>query len=188
MADTNLTDFQQKFKNKMLAESAEARRQDMERFGTDSEEDYEDFQKDRFLTFKCGGEFYGLSLQYVVEIIGIPHYTEVPDTPDYLIGLINLRGKVLPVIDVRIRFKKDPVPYNDRTCVIVSQIEDTAIGLIVDNIGEVVMIRQEDILDPPRNQGKAGRFIFGIGKFGDDVKLLLDPVKLIFDETEDEGE
>ncbi len=186
MADTNLTDFQQKFRKKMIAESAEARRQDIERFGADTDEEYEDFQKDRFLTFKCGGEFYGLSLKHVVEIIGIPHCTEVPDTPDYLIGLINLRGKVLPVIDVRIRFKKDPVPYNDRTCVIVSQIEDTSIGLIVDNIGEVVMIRKEDILEPPQNRGNAGRFIFGIGKFGDDVKLLLDPVKLIFDAQEEE--
>ena len=82
----------------------------------------EDTQKDKFLTFNLGDESYGIEIMYVTEIIGIQPITEVPELPDYIRGIINLRGKIIPVMDVRIRFKKSTREYDDRTCVIVIDI------------------------------------------------------------------
>jgi len=76
----------------------------------------EDTQKDRFLTFQLGKESYGIEIRHVTEIIGIQPITEVPEMPEYIKGIINLRGKIIPVMDVRLRFKKEPREYNDRTC------------------------------------------------------------------------
>ena len=86
--------------------------------------------KKRFMTFRSSSEIYGISLDNVHEIIGLQQYTSVPETADYIMGLINLRGKVIPIIDVRIRFGKEPLEYNDRTSVIVIQVKDTVIGLM----------------------------------------------------------
>ena len=104
---------------------------------------------------------------------------------DYIKGLINLRGKIIPVIDVRIRFKQEPAEYNDRTCIIVINVKDTVVGLIVEKVAEVVEIKQEDVLPSPSigNDDKSqNKYVYGIGKVGDSVKLLLDPDKLIKDE------
>lgn len=101
------------------------------------------------MTFKCADEIYGISIKYVNEIIGLSQITKIPETQDYLIGLINLRGKIIPVIDVRIRFGKEPLEYNDRTCVIVIDVKSTVIGLIVDGIDEVVAFAEKEITPPP---------------------------------------
>ncbi len=144
-----------------------------------------DAQKGKYMTFKSGNEYFGLKIQYVNEIIQIQSITEVPETEDYIKGLINLRGKIVPVIDVRIRFKQEPFEYNDRTCIIVIDVHSTVVGLIVEKIAEVVEIKEEDILPPPsvRHVEKAekNKYIYGIGKVGEDVKLLLDPDKLLND-------
>ena len=79
----------------------------------------EDTQKGRFLTFSLDKESYGIEIKYVTEIIGLQEITEVPELPDYIKGIINLRGKIIPVMDIRLRFKKSEKEYNDRTCVIV---------------------------------------------------------------------
>jgi len=142
----------------------------------------------RFMTFRSSNEIYGISLDNVHEIIGLQQYTSVPETEDYIMGLINLRGKVIPIIDVRIRFGKKPLAYNDRTCVIVIQVKDTVIGLIVDGIEGVVDIHEKEILPPPSIsslKAQAQKYVFGIGKVNSEVKLLLDPEKLIYD-VEDE--
>lgn len=144
----------------------------------------EDAQKGKYMTFKSGDETYGLGISYVSEIIGIQQITEIPETEEYIKGLINLRGKIIPVIDVRIRFKKEPKEYNDRTCIIVIEVKGVVIGLIVDTIAEVVTISDSDIVPPP-NLGagaSANKYVYGIGKVGKEVKLLLDPDKLINDE------
>ena len=75
-----------------------------------------DMQKGKYMTFKSGNEYFGLKIQYVNEIIGFQEITVIPETEDYIKGLINLRGKIIPVIDVRLRFKQPPFEYNDRTC------------------------------------------------------------------------
>ncbi|MCR5776043.1 MAG: chemotaxis protein CheW [Lachnospiraceae bacterium] len=138
----------------------------------------------QFMTFKSGTEYYGIELKYVNEIMGIQPITEIPEVEDYIKGLINLRGKIVPVIDVRTRFKQEPFEYNDRTCIIIVDVKNTVIGLIVETIADVVTIKDDDI-DPPPAMGSGkvrNKYVYGLGKIGDSVKLLLNPEKLIKDE------
>lgn len=140
--------------------------------------------KSKYMTFKSGNEYFGLKIQYVNEIIQIQAITSVPETEDYIKGLINLRGKIIPVIDVRLRFGQEPFTYNDRTCIIVIQYNEMIVGLIVEKIADVVEIKDSDILPPPtisRSDQGNRKYIYGIGKIGDMVKLLLDPDKLLRD-------
>jgi len=144
-----------------------------------------DTQKGKYVTFQSGNEYYGIKIQYVNEIIVFQEITPVPETEEYIKGLINLRGKIIPAIDVRLRFKQEAFEYNDRTCIIVIQVKSTCVGLIVEKIAEVVEIPDEDILPPPKivqSEKISQRFVYGIGKIGDSVKLLLDPNKLLNDE------
>ena len=144
-----------------------------------------DTQLDKYVTFKSGNEYFGLKIEYVNEIIVYQEITEIPESEDYIKGLINLRGKIIPVVDVRLRFKQKPIEYNDRTCIIVLNVNDIVVGLIVEKIAEVVEIQEENILPPPsiHNTDKVQNvFVQAIGKVGDSVKLLLDPDKLLNDE------
>jgi len=143
----------------------------------------EDTLKGRFLTFAIGKEEYGIEIRHVTEIIGIQPISQVPELPGYLKGIINLRGKIIPVMDVRLRFKKEPMEYSDRTCIIVVDISNISVGLIVDKVAEVLAIPDENIVPPPElKTGFHNRYIKGIGKSGDEVKLLLDCEKLLNDE------
>lgn len=140
----------------------------------------EDTQKDKYLTFTLGNETYGLEIKYVTEIIGVQEITEVPELPEYIRGIINLRGKIIPIMDVRLRFKKSFREYNDRTCIVVVEIKDISIGLIVDAVSEVISILDQDIVPPPDlNKGLGNKYIKGIGKVRSEVKLLLDCNKLL---------
>ena len=118
----------------------------------DDDEDGEDTQEDKYLTFVIGKEDFGIEIRYVTEIIGIQGITEVPDMPHYVKGVINLRGKVIPVMDVRLRFGVDERPYDDRTCIIVININDQPVGLIVDRVLEVLDIQKSEIEPPPMMQ------------------------------------
>jgi len=125
----------------------------------------EDTQKGKYLTFLLGKEAYAIEIKFVTEIIGIQPITEVPELPVYVKGIINLRGKIIPVMDVRLRFKKKPVDYNDRTCVIVIDVLNISVGLIVDNVSEVLSISDENIVPPPEmNRGSENKYIKAIGK------------------------
>ena len=158
----------------------------MEEILNENMEIMEDTQKGKFLTFSVGKESYGIEIKFVTEIIGIQDITEVPELPNYVKGIINLRGKIIPVIDVRLRFKKQPKEYNDRTCIVVIEIKDISIGLIVDNVAEVINIDDNNIVPPPDiKTGFHNRYVRGIGKVGNEVKLLLDCDKLL---NEDELE
>lgn len=153
-----------------------------ELFEDDSELE-EDTMKGKFLTFSLGAEVYGIEIKYVTEIIGVQAITEVPDLPEHVRGIINLRGKIIPVLDVRLRFKKPPREYNDRTCVIVVDMNGVAVGLIVDTVVEVLSIPEQDIVPPPQiNSSFHQRYIKAIGKVGNDVRLLLDCGKLLNDD------
>lgn len=143
----------------------------------------EDAQEGKYLTFLLGNEEYGLEIRYVTEIIGIQKITEVPDMADYVKGVINLRGKVIPVMDVRLRFGAQSREYDDRTCTVVINVNDQTMGLIVDRVSEVLDISLDSIQATPElRRGHTNRFISGMGKVDDDVKLLLDVEKLLFDE------
>jgi purine-binding chemotaxis protein CheW len=140
----------------------------------------EDTQKDKYLTFHLGQEDYGIEIRHVTEIIGIQKITVIPEMPDFIKGVINLRGKIIPVMDVRTRFRLAARPYDERTCVIVVEIEDSAVGLVVDTVSEVVDIPEGNIEAATglgRSRGNA--FIQGIGKIGEDIKIILDVDRLL---------
>lgn len=139
----------------------------------------EDTQKGKYLTFVLGSESYGIEIKYVTEIIGIQPITEVPELPEHVRGIINLRGKIIPVMDVRLRFKKAFRDYNDRTCTIVIDIGEVSIGLIVDSVSEVISIPDAEIVAPPDLNKAGNKYIKGIGKVGNEVKLILDCEKLL---------
>jgi len=152
-------------------------------FDDDDLYDDEDTQKDKYLTFHLAGEDYGIDIAFVTEIIGIQKITEVPDMPTFVKGVINLRGKVIPVMDVRCRFKMEERAYDERTCIIVVDINETAVGLLVDKVNEVADIPEQDVEPPPKTaKGVSSRFIKGLGKIGKEVKILLKVDKLLFDE------
>lgn len=143
----------------------------------------EDTQAGKFLTFSLDGETFGIEIRYVTEIIGIQAITVIPEVPDYIKGIINLRGKVIPVIDVRLKFGKEEIEYNERTCIIVIDINEISVGLIVDFVDEVLNISDENIADAPKSKtGFTNKYIKGIGKVDDKVQLLLDCEKLLKDE------
>jgi len=149
----------------------------------------EDSQEGKFLTFILGNEVYGLEIRYVTEIIGIQKITPVPDMPDYVKGVINLRGKVIPVMDVRLRFKMEVRDYDERTCIIVIHTKDTTVGLIVDTVNEVLEISQDQIEATSKfSKGYGNQFMKGMGKIGDDVKILLDAEALLFEDVAHLGE
>ena len=162
-----------------MAESKGRRVVDEEEDNLDEEEDS---QKDKYLTFHIANEDFGIEIAYVTEIVGIQNITEVPDMPPFVKGVINLRGQVIPVIDVRIRFGLPSRAYDDRTCVVVVNINSTSIGLLVDTVNEVLNIPAEQVSPPPAiHSGSGGRYIQGMGKVGDTVKILLDVNRLLYE-------
>lgn len=141
--------------------------------------DEEDTQKDKYLTFSIGEDSFGIEIEHVVEIIKLQTITEVPDVEDYVKGVINLRGKIIPVMDIRLRFNKEPRNYHDRTCVIVIDVNDITVGIIVDKVADVVIIPEESVAKPPDINKTDKKYIKSIGKTGDTVKLILDCEELI---------
>ena len=147
----------------------------------------EDTQKDKYLTFQLAREHYGIEIYYVTEIIGIQTITELPDMPEFIKGVINLRGKVIPVMDVRARFKLPHRDYDERTCIVVVEIKETAVGLVVDEVREVIDIPEEAVEPPPKATGrKNSNFLKGVGKVENDVKIILNISQLLFDEELEE--
>ncbi|MEJ2637209.1 MAG: chemotaxis protein CheW [Calditrichia bacterium] len=146
----------------------------------------EDTQQGKFLTFPIGKKDYAIAIRYVTEIIGIQNITDLPDMPVYIKGVINLRGKVIPVIDVRLRFGKEERAYDERTCIVVVNISGMSVGLIVDSVREVLDI-QEGMIDPPPSirKGNESRYIQGLGKVNEEVKIVLDVNKLLFEDELD---
>ena len=139
----------------------------------------------KYLTFGLGSEEYGLEILKVKEIIGVMNITSVPQTPKYLKGVINLRGKVIPVIDLRLKFGMDAVKYNDRTCIIVVDIagkvgKKTVMGIVVDSVSEVLNIKGEEIEDTPMfGVSLETDYILGMAKVKGGVKILLDINKVL---------
>jgi purine-binding chemotaxis protein CheW len=144
--------------------------------------DDEDTQKDKYLTFRIASEDYGIAIANVTEIIGIQSITEIPEMADYIKGVINLRGKVIPVMDIRLRFKLPPREYDERTCIVVVEIDGTSVGLVVDTVNEVADIPEEQVEPAPRSKRKGGSYIQGIGKIGQEVKILLDINRILYED------
>jgi purine-binding chemotaxis protein CheW len=144
-----------------------------------------DIQSGKYLTFLLAEEEYGLPIKKVKEIIGIMDITHIPKTPEYVRGVINLRGKIIPVMDLRLKFGLESKEYNPRTCIIVIEIENQEIrrqiGIIVDTVSEVVNVQQGEIEPPPQygvGAQEAEGFLLGLGKVKGKVILLLDTHKV----------
>ena len=136
----------------------------------------------KYLTFHLDDVEYGINIHYVVEIVCMQRITELPDTPPALRGIINLRGKVIPVLDLRLRFSMAERDYDERTSVIVVNIQNASIGLICDEVAEVVDIDKNKISPPPTIQSKpdANEFMEGIGRREDgEVVVLLNADKIV---------
>jgi purine-binding chemotaxis protein CheW len=135
--------------------------------------------REKYLTFNLAGEQYGLEILKVREIIGLMVITTVPQTPDFVRGVVNLRGKVIPIIDLRTKFGIETIEDTEQTCIIVVDfMEDQnsiQMGIIVDSVSEVLDIDVNDIDDPPRfSNAVSTSFIKGIAKTKDGVKILLE--------------
>ena len=133
----------------------------------------------KYLTFTLAGDEYGIGILKVKEIIGIMAITTVPQMPDYLKGVINLRGKVIPVVDLRLKFGMEAMDYTERTCIIVVEIACTGqkvmIGILVDSVSEVLNIKGGDIEEAPNFGSRLNTdYILGMAKTGGKVKILLD--------------
>ena len=140
----------------------------------------DDTTKDRFLTFNIDSEAYGLEISSVKEIIEMVPITNVPESPEFVEGIINLRGDIIGVLDVRKRFLKTPRPYDGQTCIIVVEYEDNNLGLIVDSVNEVINIKDDNVSAPPSAKlNHYNQYIRNIGQTGNGVVLLLDLEKLL---------
>jgi len=138
----------------------------------------------KYLTFILDSEDYGISVMKVKEIIGLMPVTSVPRTPDYVLGVINLRGKVIPVIDLRLRFDMASVESTDRTCVIVVEISGPSgpvmAGIVVDSVSDVLNIKEEDIeTELTFGASLDTEYILGMAKMEKGVKILIDIDKLL---------
>ncbi|MEG2295629.1 MAG: chemotaxis protein CheW [Oscillospiraceae bacterium] len=145
-------------------------------------DDTEQRLEGRALTFLIEDQYYAIEIIHVIEIIEMQVITVVPQIPSYMRGIINLRGKIIPVMDVRIRFGKPEKEYNDRTSIIVIEIKGVSIGLIVDMVDEVLQIEEHNLAATPKfNNINTNKFIRALGKVHDEVKLLIDCDKLLDD-------
>ncbi len=141
----------------------------------------------KYLTFTLANEEYGIGILKIREIIGMMPITSVPRTPEFVKGVINLRGKVIPVMDLRLRFGMEEMEYTDRTCIIVVEIERQAgtvqIGTVVDSVSEVLNVGGTDIEETPSFGTKLDtEYILGMAKIEGGVKILLDIDEVLNDE------
>jgi purine-binding chemotaxis protein CheW len=141
----------------------------------------------KYLTFSLAGEEYGIGILKIREIIGMMPVTSVPEIPAYVRGVINLRGKVIPVIDLRLRFGMAEIDTTERTCIIVVEIRGPAgviaVGLVVDAVSEVLNIKGDDIENTPSFGTRLSTdYILGMAKMGKGVKLLLDIDRVLSDD------
>ena len=140
----------------------------------------EDVMRGKYLTFLVGDIGYGIEISYVVEIISVQEITLVPHTHAYVKGIINLRGTVIPVIDMGMRFGQGEVVYTEKTCIIVLSLDDMSVGILVDGVQDVSDIDDESIQDPPKITGNSMKnfFIKAVGLAGGEVKQLIDVFKV----------
>lgn len=149
------------------------------------EEDNEDTQANKYLFFKIGTESYGIGIRHVIEIIELQAISAVPDMPSYVKGVINLRGKVIPIVDLRLRFDMPEREYDNRTCIVVVEVDGILLGCLVDTVEEVMEILERDIEAPPKFKTLSGRdqYISGMGKAGESIKILVNVEKIVRDEN-----
>jgi len=139
------------------------------------EQSREGQEKGKYLTFFLSQEEYGIEILQVRKIMGITSIRSVPESPHYMRGVINLRGEMIPVVDLRARFGMEPTEDTEQTCIVVVQIAGHLMGLVVDRVSEVLAMGQEDVVDAPDLGGVMDTdWILGMGKHEDRITVLLD--------------
>ena len=142
-----------------------------------------DTLENKFLLFKIAEEEFGIEIAFVQEIINIVPITQIPSTPNYVKGIINLRGDIVPILEVRTRFMMEEKEYDDLTCIVVIEKNSEKIGLVVDQVHEVKYIDKEKISAPPAtNLSYANQFVKSLGSVDDKVVLLIEANDLLYDE------
>lgn len=142
----------------------------------------EDTLSNRYLSFLIDKQSYALELKDIVEIIGIQKITEIPNIKSYIEGVINLRGSIVPIINIRKRFKKELIDFDEKTCIIIINTEQTEIGLIVDEVSEVLNIDEELLSPKPvTHKGSESRFIMNVARVNQEVKIVLSAEALLYD-------
>lgn len=143
-------------------------------------------RKNQVVRFMVGKESFGVDIGRVQEIVTVPEITKVPDTPDFLEGIINLRGKIVSVVDLRKRLKFNGSEKSKKNRILVTEMDGRVVGLIVDEVSEVLKLNPENIEPPPEMVNSVGvEYITGIGKLEDKIILLLDLGKVL--STEETG-
>ncbi len=142
-----------------------------------------DLQKNKYLVFRLGDQGFAFEIRYVAEIIGLQKITPLPNEKNSIKGVINLRGRVIPVIDARLRLGLPERAYDDRTCIVVTQARNMLIGLIADAVSEVQTVIPEQIEPPPQlRKNRRTPFLRGLTKNSEQVTMILDLEALLFDE------
>ena len=142
----------------------------------------EDTMQDKYLVFLLDSQEFAIPIRHVVDIINVQPITRVPNTPEYVKGITNLRGKVIPIVDVLIRFGKMHLEYNERTCIIVVEYKGASVGMIIDSVSEVVSIDEKNISPPPSfSDSSEAKFIQGVGRTENSVRLILDFLAVLED-------
>ena len=140
-----------------------------------------DEMKNMYLNFCVDTETYSIEIRYVHQIVGMQEINEMPEMPHYMKGFINLRGNIIPVVSMRIRFHKEEIEFTDRTCIVVTQVADHQIGLIVDAIRETLTIEPENIAPPPSSGEYSGNsYVTGIAKLGDSKTSIVISLQDLF--------
>jgi purine-binding chemotaxis protein CheW len=142
-----------------------------------------DEMENMYLNFCLDDSTYSIEIRYVQQIVGMQEINEMPEMPMYMKGFINLRGEIIPVISMRVRFMKSEIEYTDRTCIIVTHCGDHKTGLIVDAIKETLTIEPEDIAPPPSGGANASPYVSGVAKLESGTSVMID-LRRLFDETD----
>ena len=137
-----------------------------------------------YLTFRLGGEEYGVDILKVQEIRSVDTVTRLPESPDYIRGVVNLRGTIVPVVDMRIKFRLGSAEYNDQTVMIVLNMASRTIGMVVDGVSDVITLAESQIRPPPELSGAMDTaFVTGLGAVDERMLILVDIDRLMdFDE------
>lgn len=135
--------------------------------------------ENKYLTFFCDNQLFGVSIDHIVQIVGMQKISPIPEAPAYEKGVINLRGSIIPVIDTRLRLCREEKEYDERTCIIISTIGETTTGFIVDGVDEVVSIEEESVTPHQNRQiGDGNEYITGIANIEGKIVLVMDIEKL----------
>ncbi len=147
----------------------------------------ENVPTEKYLTFFIDGQLFAIPSSEVVEIIRMQPITFVPKLPPFIIGVINLRGKIVPLVDVRLKFNKEKREYDDHTSIIVAEVSELSVGLIVDSVNDVTNIAKNQISETPRlAKDSVNNFVKGIATLNDNAIMLLDIERILTDEDDDQ--